>query len=177
MVTERVITLPTEPTEGEMVISHMLFSFINMGQRGRIHCITLSVAMLCLLQLATKCQQIIHKSRAPYVTWLFHAQTHVLATGCESCLAKFNVPPWSLSWAETVHKTPCHSWKPYLVQTNKFTGQKRVNNLVPCVYRVVWNFMQLFSDNNTLVLRTHVLLSQNSSLDSIPHGQYLELSH
>ena len=35
MVTERVITLPTEPTEGEIVKSHPLFSFINIGQRGR----------------------------------------------------------------------------------------------------------------------------------------------
>ena len=33
MVTERVITLPTE---GEIVKSHPLFSFINMGQRGRL---------------------------------------------------------------------------------------------------------------------------------------------
>ena len=32
---ERVITLPTEPTEGEIVKSHPLFSFINIGQRGR----------------------------------------------------------------------------------------------------------------------------------------------
>ena len=30
--------------------------------------ITLSIAMICLLQLATKCQQIIHKSHAPYYT-------------------------------------------------------------------------------------------------------------
>ena len=36
METERVITLPTEPTEGEIVKSHPLFSFINIGQRGRI---------------------------------------------------------------------------------------------------------------------------------------------
>ena len=36
MVTERVITLPTEQTEGEIVKSHPLFSFINIGQRGRI---------------------------------------------------------------------------------------------------------------------------------------------
>ena len=35
MVTEWVITLPTEPTEGEIVKSHPLFSFINIGQRGR----------------------------------------------------------------------------------------------------------------------------------------------
>ena len=35
MVTERVITLPTEPTEGEIVKSHPLFSFINIGQIGR----------------------------------------------------------------------------------------------------------------------------------------------
>ena len=34
-------------------------------------CITLSVAMVCLLQLATKCQQIIHKPHVPYVTRLF----------------------------------------------------------------------------------------------------------
>ena len=32
MVTERVITLPTE---GEIVKSHPLFSFINIGQWGR----------------------------------------------------------------------------------------------------------------------------------------------
>ena len=37
MVTERVITLPTEPTEGKIVKSHPLFSFINIGQRGRIN--------------------------------------------------------------------------------------------------------------------------------------------
>ena len=38
MVTDamRVITLPTEPTEGEIVKSHPLFSFINIGQTGRI---------------------------------------------------------------------------------------------------------------------------------------------
>ena len=36
MVTERVITLPTEPTEGEIMKSHPLVSFINIGQRGRI---------------------------------------------------------------------------------------------------------------------------------------------
>ena len=36
MVMERVIPLPTE---GEIVKSHPLFSFINIGQRGRI-CIT-----------------------------------------------------------------------------------------------------------------------------------------
>ena len=39
MVTERVITLPTEPIEGEIVKSHPLFSFINIGQRGRIYCL------------------------------------------------------------------------------------------------------------------------------------------
>ena len=31
-----MITLPTEPTEGEFVKSHPLFSFINIGQKGRI---------------------------------------------------------------------------------------------------------------------------------------------
>ena len=79
MVTERGITLLTEPTEGEIVKSLPLFSFINIGQRGRIHyntlcrrCITLFIAMVCLLQLTTKCQKIIHKSRAPYVTQMFH---------------------------------------------------------------------------------------------------------
>ena len=36
MVTERVRTLPTEPTEGEIVKSNPLLSFINIGQRGRI---------------------------------------------------------------------------------------------------------------------------------------------
>ena len=35
MVTEQVITLLTEPTEGEIVKSHPLFSFINIGRRGR----------------------------------------------------------------------------------------------------------------------------------------------
>ena len=36
MVTgEGVITLLTEPTEGEIVKSHPLFSFINIGQRDR----------------------------------------------------------------------------------------------------------------------------------------------
>ena len=35
MVTERVRTLPTEPTEGEIAKSNPLFSFINIGQRGR----------------------------------------------------------------------------------------------------------------------------------------------
>ena len=35
MVTERVRTLPTEPTEGEIVKSNPLLSFINIGQRGR----------------------------------------------------------------------------------------------------------------------------------------------
>ena len=32
MVTERVITLPTEPTEGEIVKSHPLLSFIKRGR-------------------------------------------------------------------------------------------------------------------------------------------------
>ena len=36
MVTERVITLPTEPTEGKILKYHPLFSFINIGQKGRI---------------------------------------------------------------------------------------------------------------------------------------------
>ena len=35
MVTERVRTLPTEPTEGDIVKSRPLVSFINIGQRGR----------------------------------------------------------------------------------------------------------------------------------------------
>ena len=39
MVTERVITLSTELTEGEIVKSHLLFSFINIDQRGRKHSI------------------------------------------------------------------------------------------------------------------------------------------
>ena len=39
MVTERVRTLPTEPTEGEIVKSNPLLSFINIGQRGRKTCI------------------------------------------------------------------------------------------------------------------------------------------
>ena len=34
MVTERVRTLPTEPTEGEIVKSNPLLSFINIDQRG-----------------------------------------------------------------------------------------------------------------------------------------------
>ena len=38
---------------------------------------------------------------------------------------------------------------------------RSLNNLVPGVYRVVWNLVQLFGDNNTL--------------DSIPHGKHLEL--
>ena len=36
MVKERVRTLPTEPTEGEIVKSNPLLSFINIGQRGRM---------------------------------------------------------------------------------------------------------------------------------------------
>ena len=36
MVTERVRTLPTEPTDREIVKSHPLLSFINIGQRGRM---------------------------------------------------------------------------------------------------------------------------------------------
>ena len=39
MVTEQVRTLPTEPTDHEIVKSHPLVSFINIGQRGRITCI------------------------------------------------------------------------------------------------------------------------------------------
>ena len=35
--------------------------------------------------------------------------------------------------------------------------------------------MQLFGDNNTLVLRIRVLLSSKCSLDSIPQGKHLEL--
>ena len=40
MVTERVRTLPTEPTDREIVKSHPLLSFINIGQRGRIRFFT-----------------------------------------------------------------------------------------------------------------------------------------
>ena len=40
MVTERVRTLRTEPMEGEIVKSHSLLSFINIGQRGRKENIT-----------------------------------------------------------------------------------------------------------------------------------------
>ena len=36
MVTEWVRTLPTAPMEGEIVKSHPLVSFINIGQRGRM---------------------------------------------------------------------------------------------------------------------------------------------
>ena len=35
MVTKRVRTLPTEPTDREIVKSQPLLSFINIGQRGR----------------------------------------------------------------------------------------------------------------------------------------------
>ena len=35
MATEQVITLATEPTDRDIVKSHPLFSFINIGQRGR----------------------------------------------------------------------------------------------------------------------------------------------
>ena len=35
MVTELVITLPIEPTDRDIVKSHPLVSFINIGQRGR----------------------------------------------------------------------------------------------------------------------------------------------
>ena len=35
MATERVRTLLTEPTDREIVKSHPLLSFINIGQRGR----------------------------------------------------------------------------------------------------------------------------------------------
>ena len=91
----------------------------------------------------------------------------LLATRCESRL-KFDVPPSHLLY-ELKQYTKHLSWKPYLVQANKFTRQKRVNNLVPGVYCVIWNLVQLFSDNNTLVLRTRVLLSPKSSLDSIYH--------
>ena len=41
MVTERVRTLPTEPTEGEIAKSNPLVSFINISQRGRKHVKTL----------------------------------------------------------------------------------------------------------------------------------------
>ena len=36
MVTERVRPFPTEPTDREIVKSHPLVSFINIGQRGRM---------------------------------------------------------------------------------------------------------------------------------------------
>ena len=42
MVTERVRTLPTEPTDREIVKSHPLVSFINIGQRGRTVYITMN---------------------------------------------------------------------------------------------------------------------------------------
>ena len=48
-------------------------------------------------------------------------------------------------------------------------------NLLPGVYCVVWNLMQLFGDNNTLVLHTRMLLSPKRSLNSIPHGKHLEV--
>ena len=80
------------------------------------------------------------------------------------------VPSSLLSWLKQYTKHLY--WKHYLVQNNKLAGWKRVNNLVPGVYRVVWNLVQLFGDNSTLVLLTRVFLSRKSSLDSIPHGKH-----
>ena len=57
MVTECVITLPIEPTEGEIVKSHPLFSFINIGQRGRMyskpHKLTIPITLSTLCMLTT----------------------------------------------------------------------------------------------------------------------------
>ena len=44
MVTVLVITSQTEPTEGDIVKSHPLFSFINIGQRSRNDDLRKSVA-------------------------------------------------------------------------------------------------------------------------------------
>ena len=46
MVMERVRTLPTEPTDRDIVKSHPLVSFINIGQRGRIYDMTTQVNSL-----------------------------------------------------------------------------------------------------------------------------------
>ena len=119
MVTERVRTLPIEPTEGEIAKSNPLLSFINIGQRGRIHgntllgrYITLFVAMVCLLQLTLQnVSRSFINPRSPYWRGCFmhvvctDIQTYLLATHRKSCL-KFDVLRWCLSWAETVHKTP-----------------------------------------------------------------------
>ena len=47
MVTELVITLLTEPTDRDIVKSHLLFSFINIGQRVRIYSLNTSSESLC----------------------------------------------------------------------------------------------------------------------------------
>ena len=47
MVTERVRTLPTKPTEGEIAKSNPLLSFINIGQRGRIYYIIQFIYLFC----------------------------------------------------------------------------------------------------------------------------------
>ena len=52
MVTERVRTLPTKPTEGEIVKSNPLLSFINSGQSGRIHDIATLSTLLAMFSPA-----------------------------------------------------------------------------------------------------------------------------
>ena len=83
-------------------------SVIFHGNTLFCRCITLSAAMVCLFQLVTKCQQIIHKSRAPYVMQSFHARctrSHGTSHASKSRL-KFDVSARAWSWVETVHKTP-----------------------------------------------------------------------
>ena len=48
MVKEQVITLPTEPTDRDIMKSHPLFSFINIGQRGRMSNNVTFFSVICL---------------------------------------------------------------------------------------------------------------------------------
>ena len=54
MVTERVRTLPTEPTEGEIAKSNPLLSFINSSQRGRKYYHGLHIIVLCTITPQTQ---------------------------------------------------------------------------------------------------------------------------
>ena len=79
--------------------------------------------MVCLLQPATKGQQIIHKSSAAYVTQLFHTRCkrgHMY----EPHAAESDAISDAVSDAVSSLKlyTGHLSCEHYLVQTNKFTG-------------------------------------------------------
>ena len=88
MVTERVITLPTEPTQGVIVKSHPLFSFINIGQRGRKACLMLKAydkIIVCCYFLNK------HINVVCFYVWLVHVRDIYSCPTCKVHVQRYNI--------------------------------------------------------------------------------------